>query len=304
MFPEIHALISEGLDATISQDRRRKAFFTNGWSTDDHFGYGLADAGKLVGVLGMIFCERPLGGETVRFCNLHSWYVRPEYRAKSLLMLKPIMDLKEHIVTDFSPSKDAATISKRLGFVTIDQSASVMPPLLSAGKSNVDLVDMLGPPEQFAANISEPDLLIYRDHRDLDVGHLLVQDGEQTGIVSYSRIDSHWFPYCLVHYFSDAMLFARQHAAIRSHLMRRTRGRYVVVDSRLLGDVRVPGSFQVRANEKLCRSTRPLPCVIDSLYSEVVALKLSTLPTFHQRLRAVARKYLPDSVRRRITGRP
>lgn len=295
MLPEVHGLFVEGIEPTFSQSDCEKVFFTHGW-VQDSFGYGLADGGKLVGILGMTFSERTIDGERMPFCNLHSWYVKPEYRTKSLVMFKPIMDLKHHVVTDFSPGKNVIAISRRLGFETIDRWAIVLPPTLQRAKGQAELLDLTAPAEQYVHELNPVDLQIYRDHREHQCGCLLVRDESSSGMIVYSRIAKHLFPYCLVHYLGDQQLFARHHAAIRAHLMRETGGKYVVVDSRLLGDLKIPGSFRIRANEKICRSPKPLAQPVDSLYSEVVILKHSTLPTVRKRLRTITDRFVPARV--------
>jgi hypothetical protein len=295
MLPEIHGLVLEGLDASDQLSDCERVFFTHGWS-HEAFGYGLADGGKLVGILGMIFCERAIDGAPMPFCNLHSWYVKPEYRANSLPLLKPIMDLKHHTITDFSPGKNVIAISLRLGFKSIDRWAVVLPPTFRSDQGQAELLDLTDSAEQYADNLNAGDLQIYRDHRDHQCGCLLVRDENNSGMIVYSRIAKHLLPYCLVHYLGDPPLFARHHAAIRAHLMQQTGGKYVVVDARLLGDVPIPSSFRMQANEKICRSPRPFAQPVDSLYSEMVILKHSTLPTVRKRLRTITDRFVPRRV--------
>jgi hypothetical protein len=300
MFPDVDALTSEGFGARFPEKLKRKVFFTHGWSGDEGFGYGLSDSGKLVGLMGMIFSTRTFAGVTHRFCNLHSWYVKPEYRSRSLALLKPLMDLREHVITDFTASKEVGTISKRLGFSSLDNSAVILAPYAWSGKSDAELIDLSGATPAGIESLDEAQAKIYRDHQNLDCQFLLVRTRTETCFVVYSKIDRHLFPHALVHYLSHPALFAAEHAAIRHRLMRRTGGRYVVVESRMANGLRIPRSFTVFANEKFCRLPQPLEMTIDTLYSEVAIMKLSVLPTFPQRIRRLISPYVPEPILQRI----
>lgn len=302
MFPDVDALMSEAFVVPFPEEQKRRVFFTHGWSGDEGYGYGLSDSGKLVGMIGMIFSSRTFAGATHRFCNLHSWYVQPEYRSRSLVMLKPIMDLREHVITDFTASKDVGAISKRLGFISIDTSARILPPCAWSGKTSAELFDLTGTAPAGLEYLDEPQARIYRDHQGIDCQFLLLRKGAETCLVVYSKIDRHRFSHALVHYLSNPPLFAAEHAAIRRRLLRRTGGWYVVVESRLVANEQVPHSFRVFANEKLCRFPAPLEFPIDTLYSEVAIMKLSVLPTFPQRVRRWISPYLPERLQSRLAA--
>jgi hypothetical protein len=114
--PELIETMLRRLDPQMSRERWRRAFTCCASSDEGDAGYALTDGGKIVGMQGMIFSRRTIAGQYARFCNLHCWFVEPEYRPKSLLLMKPVLDLKEHTITDLSASARVLDISKRLGF--------------------------------------------------------------------------------------------------------------------------------------------------------------------------------------------
>jgi hypothetical protein len=278
MFPELFEALLRDFNPRISEARWKRAFAANRPSAEDYFGYALTDGAKIGGLLGMIFSQRMIRGNVVRFCNLHTWIVKPEYRAKSLLLLKPALDLKDHTLTDLTPSNTVVQIAKRVGFVDLDRTAVALPPLFwrpSSGRAAI--AEMTGSPEQYGAALAAADLQIYRDHQDVDCGHLLLRVSEGYCYVVYSRIEARLRRHCYVHYISDTRLFSEHHATIRSHLLRTTNTRFIVVDRRMLAGVEVPFTFRIRGSRKLFRSQHVEACDVDSLYSEMVYLKHSTL---------------------------
>ena len=273
--------------------------FSPAWDVpDDRIGFAMTDGGRVVGMLGTIFSERSIGGRNEQFCNLHGWIVDPEYRSRSLTLMRPLLNLKGYTLTDFTSGTGVNAMMKRLGFTSIDTTATVLPTLLTRGRSPRATVDaMAGPPDQFADVLSPSDLRIYADHRELDCGHLLFRvDGSYCYLV-YTRIDRHMMPYCLLHYISDRPLFAKHHATIRSHLMRAAGSRLVVVDTRIVRALNIPFSFRVGATEKLYRSTTVAPEEVDTLYSEMLFFRHTTLPGIRHQLRLAATRMVPAMFR-------
>jgi hypothetical protein len=299
MFPEVYDAILRDWNPNLTEAHWQRAFVHRGTCDEDYFGYALADGGRIVGMLGMIFSQRTLGGKVARFCNLHSWHVQEEYRAKSLMLMKPVLALKEHTITDFTPTETVSMVSKRLGFTTLDNSMIVLPRAFASGRAADAVVHELnGQADPVAAEMDSIDAQIYRDHLDLDCGHLYLRDETGYCYVVYSRIDVRILPFCLVHYVSDCNRFLRHQATIRSHLLHKTGVQYVVVEARMLEGARVPLSFYIRAKARLYKSTTVTLDQVDTLYSEVAYLKHSTLFSMRERLRSTAQRYIPHSALR------
>lgn len=299
LFPELYETILRDWNANLSREQWQRAF-TGRWECEeDYFGYALADGSRIVGMLGMLFSERFVAGRPMRFCNLHSWYVSPEYRSKSLALLKPVVALKDHIVTDFTPGPAVSAISKRLGFKPLKSDVLILPPMPpGVGRSRASVIELQGDNDPGAAQMEAADHRIYLDHLNLDCGHMVARDGDEYCYLVYSRIADRGLPYCLIHYVSNRQLFARQQKAIRKHLLDHGKSRFAVLETRLAEGERVPLTFRTTANEKLYCGKGIAPHQIDTLYSEIVLLKHSPLPSLSQRLRATAKRCIPPAVRR------
>ncbi len=283
MFPELRDGILREFSPQVPATVWERVFVRPVESESEPLGYALRNQGTYVGVLGMIFSRRHIAGQERRFCNLHSWYVQPEHRMRSLSLLKPLADLRDVTITDFTATPAVRAISERLGFQNLDSTSVVLPPLPRLWPAAAKLTEITSPESQGYGVLSPMEQVIQRDHSKLNCGHLLVQEDAGYCFIVYSRITHgripRLFASCLVHYVSDRRLFARHHAAIRAHLLRHGKSCCVVVDSRLLSGVRVPRSLQVQALPKIYRSPDVPPEQIDGLYSEHAFFKFSTLPT-------------------------
>ena len=77
--------------------------------------------------------------------------------------------------------------------------------------------------------------------------------------------------------------------------------RFVVMDTRLVSDIKLPLSFNFWAPaHAVYRSADVRPEQIDNLYSDIVFLKLTTLPDMSHELGQIAKRIWPFSRHRSI----
>ena len=114
MFDAIYSSFLDDGDRFLTKDDWRH-LFSPSKATDGCCGYALLDKDRIVGILGMLFSYRTVRGVERRFCNLHSWYVLPAYRGKSLTLMRPALRLRDCTLTDLTPTDAVCEINQRLG---------------------------------------------------------------------------------------------------------------------------------------------------------------------------------------------
>ncbi len=292
MFSDICLSFLVDDDPYSGEEDWRRLFFYPWAKGNDHYGHALVDGGNVVGVLGMVFSQRQWEGQTVRFCNLHTWHVKDEYRGRSLMLMRPALALKDHILTDFTATERVCEISKRLGFVQLDSTPRLLLPSPVGGRPGK--VRVIDDPEELADRLSAADVRIFHDHQQQPCQHLAFADGKQTCYVIYSRVERHWLPYGYIHYVSNREMFGRHSLYIRKELMQRAAARYVAIDARQASGMRLPLSLRcpIRSNQ-LVRGSNWKPSQIDTLYSEVSILNLCTFPSLGHELRRLAGRFGP-----------
>lgn len=284
MFDDLYGSYLDDDDPHLRKDDWRALLVPPGDNDEPGTGYVLRDGDKIVGMLGMIFSERMIEGVSRKFCNLHSWFVDDAYRGYSLMLMRPALRLTDHTLTDFTPTDRVCTISTRLGFRSLDSRLKILlPSPWTKGHSDIELVDDT---DQIAGRLSAADLRLMRDHTRDRFYHLLVEDGDDYCYLIFNRVDRHVMPYCHLHYIGNKSVFARHESAIRKQILRTGGGRYVAMNARLAGDMPLRSSLTVPVSTKqLYRSSDVPPEQVDTLYSEVSLLWLTTFPDASHMLR-------------------
>lgn len=275
MFGDIHPDLLAELDPNMSEARWR-ACFDGRWS-DEPAGYLLMDKGQAVGLLGTLFSERDHDGASARVCNLHSWYVRPEHRATSLLLLRPVLARRDCTVTDLSASPRVVEISRRLGFQPLDDAMWVLPPVPLRGRGRGACVERLD--TALAARLLTPgQRRLFDDHQNIGCEHWWLGRGKDAPpqdacYMVVSRQPHRWLPHVSVHYLSNPDVFARYHGALTT-LLAQGGERCITACARWLDGTGISGAWRMRTNQKLFRPAGLQPAQVDALYSELSLLKL------------------------------
>lgn len=255
---------------------------------DEPRGWAILDGERIVGFLGAVIRRRPTpGGEATAFCNLHSWIVEPGYRGRSLLLLRAALAREDAVLTDFSPTPDVETIARRLGFRRLDARLRILPPAPGREDAAVDL-----DPASVAGRLGPDDARVLADHGGGPMRHAWVEDARGGCWVAWSVVDRYPVRHGLVHHLSDPAAFARASRTARRAILDAGGARFVAVPERLLGGARVGWSALLPVESRqLVRSAVPAGPV-DTLYSEVAALGLATMPDLSDSATRGARKLL------------
>lgn len=280
-------------DDPLSSREDWRNIFDYRWQTDhDHCGYALLDDGKVVGMLGMVFSERQIADTRHKFCNLHTWWVREDHRGRSLALLRPILKLQDYTLTHFTPCDIVRAVTRRLGFTDLSSQLRI---LLPVGRRQTNQCDLLFEADDVASQLNADERRIFDDHQPYRLGHLVIESGGARCYVLYSHVVRHRLPYCHIHYIGNLDLFARHELAVRRELLQRHAARFVAIDERLIPSLRLRRSFRFWAPANaMFKSPTLRPDQIDNLYSDVVFLRLTTLPDISHELRQRVGKVLPQ----------
>jgi hypothetical protein len=236
----------------------RREYWTNGfarWRYLPHvegmprYGYVLDSGTALVGVLLLLSSQR---GEKI-VANLSSWYVEPEWRSHSTLIVSVATKLKHVTYLNASPAPHTERTLNALGFTPYNFGRSAVFALPGRGKIHQAIPDDL------------PEAQLLRDHRALGLTSLVV---EENGILSPfvlkpRRLDKPPVPMMDVMYCRSPEDLAICAPALARHFLPRALG--------FLIDGDMPGlSYYVEGKERRYYKGPWRPSLGDLAYTEKV----------------------------------
>lgn len=235
-----------------------------------NYGYMLVDDGAVVGVYLAMYADRTIDGRVERFCNLATWYVRPEYRLHSLRLLKVLLAQDGLHFTDLTPRADVEKINRRFKFQDLDTTFALVPGL--PYPTWPGRVAVTSSPAAIEGALTGRNLEEYRDHADATgVRHFLISKGDAACHVILRRHRIKGIRYfASVLHVSDRAVFRAGVRHLARHLLLHYGVIGLLVELRLV-DFRPRPTLVMRmnSNRRMFRSHSLDSNKIDYLYSEV-----------------------------------
>jgi hypothetical protein len=150
---------------------RQRGFFPVWGGQEPYYGYLLQDGAEVVGFLGTLHTRREIRGRLEDFCEMHSWYVKDEYRNHSLNLLLPVIAQKRtKTIVNFTPTRRVYKIGRQFGFQDIETTLSLFYPLPSGARQ----VELVTDPWRVPEFLAGEDLRIFNDHKDVACIHAVL----------------------------------------------------------------------------------------------------------------------------------
>jgi hypothetical protein len=233
-------------------------------------GFMLRDDHRVVGALLALYSERLVDGRPERFCNMGSWCVLPEYRSRSLSLLKALLAQDGYHFTVLTADIGPQEILAWSGFRYLDTSAALIPNLPWPAAPSGTRIS--GDPDVIDATLAGSARTLYRDHATaLAARHLVLTRGGQSCYVMYRESRFKDKPVALVLHASNPELFHRALRPLTSHLLVRRRLVATLAELAII-DHKPPLSFSVTNWPKMYRSDTLQPGQVDYLYSELTCV--------------------------------
>ncbi|MBD5654346.1 MAG: hypothetical protein IAI50_04095 [Candidatus Eremiobacteraeota bacterium] len=200
--------------------------------------------------------------------------MRKEYRSASILLLKPLLAMRDTTVVNLTPTVRSYEIFKKLGFKALETEQLLMAPIansftLPGGTYTTD-------PSEFERHLSEPERAIHRGlATSPSVVHLMLRRGGKHCylVATVKRIKR--IPMAELHYIGDPDFFWENRALAHVAVLRAMGAVGLFVDARFAQGRRVGFTRRLPA-KRLYRPARPdiPPGAIDGLFSELMVLKI------------------------------
>lgn len=234
-------------------------------------GFMLRHGQRVVGTLLAIYSERMVAGQVERFCNMGSWCVLPDYRSRSILLVKALLAQEGYHITVLSPDEGPREILAWLKFRSLDTSAALIPNLPWPTLPHRTRIS--ADPNVIESTLTGTALEVYRDHATaLAARHLVLIRGGDSCYVMYREYRYKGAPlFAIVLYVSNPALLHRTLVPLTRHLLVRHRLVATLAELRII-DRRPRLSFRLNNWPKMYRSPSLEPAQIDYLYSELACV--------------------------------
>ena len=235
-------------------------------------GYFLRSEGEVVGAYLAYYSDRTIDGRTERFCNLGAWCVSDSHRAQGLRLLTSLLRQPGYHFTDFSPSGNVVPLNRKLGYVDLDTTTTLLPNFPWPPPRGARIT---GDPEELESVLTGHERRIYDDHRTTSAArHLLLLCGDESCYVVF-RKDSRKRvrAFASILYVGNTRLFQRMVRPLGGHLLLHHGALATLLESRVVGGAPPGGIPLSRARPKMFKSDTLTADQIDYLYSELTCLE-------------------------------
>jgi hypothetical protein len=272
-FEQIYPLLKEFNNAKMREGDWRDMLFDYHWEGRPERGFALYARDEVVGFLGTIFSKRRIGGREQLVCNTSSWIVKEPYRTASMLLLRPVLALRDCTIVNLTPTQRSYEIFKKLGFKPLESERLLLPPPISLRFRHGSFTSDLS---EIAPHLDADERTICRDLSPVDGVHQVVLKcaGRQCYVVA-TKLKVRGITFAELHYIGDREFFWKNRALAHWALLKTMGAAGVALDRRFAGERTVHFAIRRSAN-RLYRPQFPdtPPSALDNLYSELMTVKI------------------------------
>ena len=273
-FDDIYPLLELFGNRKMTRAAWRDMLFAYPWWTGVERGFALYAEGVAVGFMGTIFSKRRIADRDEVYCNTSSWIVREEYRYASILLLKPILAMRDCTIVNWTPTDRAYEIFEKLGFRKLETYQVLLPPF--APRTSFFGATIASDARTIEATLSADDRILYDDLRLCTrVHHAVLRAGKRTCYVIATARRYKRVPFAEIQYVTDLDLFWKYRGAVHVAFARSLGAVGLAIDARFVAG-RETGPTYLWPAKRLYRPIKneTQPSSIDGLFSETMMLQL------------------------------
>ena len=279
-FNQVFGLLGKLDDKNNSKKDWLNLFKNHFNSRIGYHGYILIDNDQIKGFLGLIFSTRRIDNKEVNFCNIGNWIVDPDYRHKSINLLFPVLNIQDHILTNFTASKTVSKILKTLKFEELGHEFFIIPPLLNLSiLKRKNFIIKYG--KKIKKNLSFDDQRIFTDHSNpnFNIEHILFINNQEYCYLIAKKTYRNNLPFLHIHYLNNIKLFLLFIEYFKIIAPMKFGVVSIILDKSLLQNEKIPYSIIYKLQSpRLFKQNIESPLdkkyFTDHLYSEFIILNI------------------------------
>ena len=265
-------LLFDNMSQKVPKERWRRLLDYPWRPADADRGRVAVDGDRIVGFLGLVYADRPIGGHIERFCNICAWYLLKSHRGQGVgqeIQFSAVADPRQTYTIMTATAATGRAFGSNSGFQVLDDTRYLLRRRVGSDRS----IELIDDAEEIAPQLASGDRVILEQHRRYNIRHLLVRSGDQSCYVAMQvKRKGEDIDYHEVMYASDWRLLGETAQALANALLP-SDSAVLAIDRRFLTSephweretIRLPRWY---------RSARVEPARIDHLYGEVALLDL------------------------------
>jgi hypothetical protein len=275
-FELVYPLLKK-FDSTHSKEAWKNIFvqpFNNG---EDNCGYSLFEGERIVGYLGYIYSSKIIDNKAVKFCNLTTWIVEEEYRNSSLLLIYPVLKLKDYCVTNYIPAEGVYNVSKKLGFIDLDLFEKILMPIINPYKLFKYRSNLITKVDEIIRLLllfhDQNSIKIVNEHKNYKCHFILIKTEKSYCLVVFTKVKRKKMSFAYIQYISDHNMFYEHLDKVKLKLWINYKVISLIIEERNLHGNSL--FFSIKKRFKFPQIV--LNCTmdksdVDNLYSELIIL--------------------------------
>jgi hypothetical protein len=273
-FGDIYPLLQLFGNRKMRPEDWRRMLFAYPWADGRPRGFAIYAGAAAVGFIGTIFSRRMLHGRERLLCNASCWIVRDEFRSASMLLLKPLLAMRDCTLLNLTPTARSYEIFSKLGFRPLEREQMLLAPLAHPG-SLVHGTFALGG-DIVAADLRPHERTLAREvTTSPDVVQLVLRRGSARCYLVLTLRHVRRVPIAELLHIGDIDFFWKNRALAHVAAWRALGVVGLALDARF-AQGRAPAGSLRRPAPRLYRPAEPElpPEAIDGLFSELMVLKI------------------------------
>jgi GNAT superfamily N-acetyltransferase len=265
-------LLFDNMSQKVPRERWRRLLDYPWRPADADLGRVAVDGDRVVGFLGLVYVDRPIGGHIERFCNICAWYLLKSHRGQGIgqqIQFSAVADPRMTYTIMTATAATGRAFATNSGFSVLDDKRYILRRDASVRRT----IELIDDPDRIAPLLAPDDRNILEKHRPYNVKHLLARSGgEGCYIVMQIKRKGEDIDYHEVMYASDRRLLAETAPSIASALLPSDTA-VLAIDPRFLAATPEWETEALRL-PRWYRSARVEPANVDHLYGEIALLDL------------------------------
>ena len=265
-------LLFDNMSQKVPKERWRRLLDYPWRPADADLGRVAVDGGRIVGFLGLVYADRPIGGHIERFCNICAWYLLKSHRGQGIgqeIQFSAVADPRMTYTIMTATAATGRAFESHSGFQVLDDKRYLLRRDAGARRT----IELIDDSDRIAPLLAPDDRIILEQHRPYNVRHLVARSGgEACYIVMQVKRKGEDIDYHEVMYASDLRVLGEAAQGIADTILGSDTSVFAV-DRRFLPAAPSADAETIRL-PRWYRSGSVPPRQIDHLYGEVALLDL------------------------------